>query len=126
MTETIQLLLDATSIMIPVVTGFILFFGASIGKLWELKQSNSSLRVSWPLVACVFIASIASLTFFVGVAFLAIKASLGEAKSFYWLELDSKELIGMARFYLAAGYTVFLVAVAMAGIQYVRIAKYAT
>ena len=43
--EIIELLFEAVKIMIPVVTGFTVLFGGSLGRLWERKNFPSNITV---------------------------------------------------------------------------------
>ncbi len=124
MADTISLLLDITKVMIPVITGFILLFGGTIGKLWEFQRRDVPLKIDWGLVAVSLLSALISLSFFVGVMYLSVKSTMGiPQKIFFLFMLDQSALVKLAVTYSKFGYFFFVIAVAFATIFYLRIIK---
>lgn len=122
--QTINLLKDAVSIMIPVITGFVVLFGVSIGKLWQ--TSNSSKRASYPWCnagVAIFIALISLFACF-GVMGICIKASLGEPGRILWMtQVTPEQMVHYGRWYLNVAYFAFSIAISLSAVCYYRIMR---
>jgi hypothetical protein len=122
--QTINLLKDAVSIMIPVITGFVVLFGVSIGKLWQ--TSDASKRASYPWCnagVAIFFALISLFACF-GVMGLCIKASLGEPGKIVWLiDATPEQMVRYGRWYLNAAYFSFSIAIGLSAVCYLRIIR---
>lgn len=120
---TLQLLKDAISIMIPVVTGFVALFGATLGKIWEWNRGRDHRQeASWRLAAATFGAAVLSLWTCFGAMGIIIKASTGQEGDVLWFAgLSSEELARAARYYLYAAYTLFGGAIAFAALFFNRL-----
>lgn len=126
-TSTIGLIKDAVSIMIPVITGFIVLVGASLGKLWDKTRVDTTIIIYWIPSIILILCSVLSLWLCFGAMGLCIKASTGDAHDLLWFhDLNSKELATYARYYLMAAYDVFSVSIAFAVLFFIRIIRKST
>lgn len=122
--RTIELTKDAVSLMIPVITGFIVLFGSALGKLLEPAQGVPKAVISSPLTVVSFLSSVVSLFMCFGAMSLCLKASIGEPASFYFLSgLEPKELIVCTRKLLYVSSVVFAVSIVTAALVYSRILR---
>lgn len=55
--ETVKLIFQAMNVMIPVVTGFLVLFVGSIGKLWHIHRSDNKIRIAWKTASIVVLIS---------------------------------------------------------------------
>lgn len=124
-TSTIGLIKDAVSIMIPVITGFIVLFGAALGKLWDKKRADTTMIFSWAPSIISVLCSVLSLWLCFGAMGLCIKASTGDNHSLFWglHDLNTKELVNYARYYLMAAYDIFSVSIAFVVLFFIRIIR---
>lgn len=122
--ETIALLKDAVSIMIPVITGFVLLFCGSMGRLWDTARSKSAGPVSWTLAGISLLLAVVSLFICFGVMSICIKASTGEAGKLFLIgSMQPKEMITAARYYLYGAYVIFACAVTLSGWFFYRFVR---
>jgi hypothetical protein len=123
----ISLLKDAVSIMIPVITGFVVLFGASIGKLWQ--TTDASRRASYPWLnagVAIFFAFISLFACF-GVMGICIKASLEEQGRVLWITgATPEQMIRYGRWYLNSSYIAFSIGISLSAVCYYRIIRRGT
>ena len=122
--ETIALLKDAVSIMIPVITGFVVLFSGSMGKLWDTARSKSAGPISWTLAGISLLLAVVSLFICFGVMSICIKATTGEAGRLFLIgSMQPKEMITAARYYLYGAYVIFACAVTLSGWFFYRFVR---
>jgi hypothetical protein len=69
---TIELVFDAVGVMIPVVTGFLVLFAGSVGKLWEREREKKDTQVAWKTAVLVAVIELLAMGFFAGAMALGI------------------------------------------------------
>ena len=122
--ETIALLKDAVSIMIPVITGFVVLFSGSMGKLWDMARSKSAGPIPWTLAGISLLLAVVSLFICFGVMSICIKATTGEAGRLFLIgSMQPKEMITAARYYLYGAYVIFACAVTLSGWFFYRFVR---
>jgi len=120
----VALLKDAVSIMIPVITGFVVLFCGSMGRLWDTARSKSGGPVSWTLAGISLLLAVVSLFICFGVMSSCIKASTGEAgKLFFIGSMQPKEMITAVSSYLYGAYGIFACAVTLSGWFFYRFVR---
>jgi len=124
MSETIRLIVDMTGVAIPVVTAFIALFGATLAKLWDLeRQEKEKKLVSWPVAGASLFLCLVSLSLFVATLRMCVKASKNVPHVGPFRTLDQAGLIELAETYFSLGYVCFVIAVAVATVQYLRLVR---
>jgi uncharacterized membrane protein SirB2 len=120
--DQISLIKDSVSIMIPVVTGFILFFGSTL--IRQLQTAKSNNQMPWKIADLSMFFALISLYICFGTMNICIRASLGEpAIILFFVEALPKELIVYARNYLSGSYICFGISISFAVIYFLRIIK---
>jgi hypothetical protein len=122
--QTVGIIKDSVSLMIPVLTGFILLFGGALGKLWERPRLASAGTISWRLPTGALACAALSLFICFLVMSLCVNAATGENHGFFFLrDVAPKALADYARKCLFVAYAGFAVAVVFAGWFYYRIVR---
>ena len=108
MSNSINYLFESCKIMIPVVTGFIVLFGGSIGRLWE-----SGKDVEWRWAGWTLILSIISLGLWSGTMPFSIVASLGSPQKLFFAfgPYNSATIFLFGRWCARIGHTTFFLSV---------------
>jgi hypothetical protein len=119
LSQQITLIKDGVSIMIPVITGFIVLYGGSLGK--KTQNLSKNYKYPWKIAIISLSFSVISLFICFGTFSICIRASFGEPAIVLWvIEANPKELVLYAKHYLSAAYICFGIAVSFATIFYYR------
>lgn len=122
--QQINLIKDGVSIMIPVVTGFIVLFGGSLGKQWQMAKSFPDSHIPWRIAGVSMCFALISLYICFGTMNICIIASIGEPALIFWIiEAKPHELVLYGKHYLTGAYVTFGVSIAFAVLCYYRILK---
>ncbi len=119
--EPIKFLFEATKVMIPVITGFIVFFGGSITRLWDPQRTDRSALIHWSSARAAVILAVLALGLWTGVMAFSIRASLGSSTEMHLIPpFDASLNFRLGRYCAAAGNISFFAAVAFACLSYWR------
>jgi hypothetical protein len=108
---TVELVFQAVSVMVPVVTGYLILFVGAMGRLWELS-SERRLRLAWRFAGFTVIAGLLSLGCWAGAMAGGIIFSTGENSHPWWLlgkKITPVEALWLSRQFLSFGYSMFIV-----------------
>lgn len=124
LTHSISLLKDAVSIMIPVITGFIVLFCGLLMKLWQTTDANKRKAYPWMMVFTTVFTSFISLFFCFGVMLFCINASLGMPDKIHWVfEANPEKMVYWGKLYLHLAYGAFSGAIGAAFFCYYQIIR---
>jgi hypothetical protein len=122
--QTINILKDAVSIMIPVITGFVGLFGISIGKLWQTAAASKRASYPWRIAGVAIFTALISLFTCFGVMGICIKASLGEPGRILWLkDVTPEQMARFGRWYLNTAYIAFSIAIGLSAVFFYRLIR---
>lgn len=113
MEKALEILFEATKIMIPVVTGFIVLFTGAVGKMWQIQKSDESLTIKWLWVGVTLGLAICSLGFWSGVMPYCILASMGEPQDnlIIFKSVEQQRLFLLGRYCARIGHILFFLSV---------------
>jgi hypothetical protein len=125
MENSINLVKDFVTILVPVVTGYIVLFSGSIGKLWLEHRKDLMKTNLVPIFAGMsIIMGMVSISFCMGVMSLLLKASYGTDQYTFWRGvINSKELVEYAHKYLMIGWVFFVISIALGFTSYFYIIR---
>lgn len=120
MEDSIVIVKDSVTILVPVVTGYIVLFSGSIGKIWlEHRNDLSKMRQVLLCSGLSIVLGILSISFCLGVMSLLLKASYGDNQNTFWKGiLSSQELVGYAHDYLMVGWVFFILSIVLGFLSY--------
>ncbi|NEP16130.1 MAG: hypothetical protein F6J97_04410 [Leptolyngbya sp. SIO4C1] len=113
--HTVDLIFQAVSVMVPVVTGYLLLFVGAMGKLWELSMQKR-LKVAWRLAGYTLLAGVLSLGCWAGAMAGGIMFSTGRSLRPWWLLrqlVTPEKALELSAQYLSAGYTLFILSIVL-------------
>jgi hypothetical protein len=115
--------MEAAQTMIPVITGFLVLFVGGLGKVFELSRGDQhAWRVSVWSASAPIVAGIIALGCYASAMALAIMHSAQKPCTFLvWTNLPVEKQLPLARLFLGNGYWLFLLAVLLAGILFLRL-----
>ena len=111
--ETVELIFQVVSIMVPVVTGYLVLFVGAIGRLWELS-SERQLRLAWRFISFTVVAGVLSLACWAGAMATGIMFSTGEYFHPWWLlwqKISPEQALRLSRHFLSFGYSLFILSI---------------
>ena len=111
--ETVELVFQVVSIMVPVVTGYLVLFVGAIGRLWELSRDRQ-LRLAWRFIGFTVVAGVLSLICWAGAMATGIMFSTGESFRPWWLlwqKIFPQQALRLSRHFLSAGYSLFILSI---------------
>ena len=125
MEDSIGLLKDFVSLLVPIVTGYLVLFSGSIGKLWlEHKSDLIHVRVIILLAGLSVVVGLLSISILMGTMSLLLKATYGTDQETFWRgTISSQELVEYAHVYLINGWTMFTISMAFGFSSYLMVLK---
>ena len=125
MENSIEIVKDSVTILVPVVTGYIVLFSGSIGKMWlEHRCDLSRVKLVLLFAGLSVVTGILSISGCLGVMSLLLKATYGSEQSTFWKgALNSKELVEYAHEYLMIAWQFFVLSIAFGFISYFFVVK---
>jgi hypothetical protein len=123
----IALTKDFVSVLVPVITGFLVIYTAALGKLWSDHRGLFSTIRIWIAAGAPAIAGIVSLFCCFGVIQILLNLAGPEPHSTIWFgKLNQTEMLQYARRYLIIGQLIFGVAVGLAIGFYIHVFRKGT
>lgn len=125
MENSIEIVKDFVTILVPIVTGYIVLFSGAIGKMW-LEHRKDLARANLVIIfaGLSVIVGILSISCCLGVMSLLLKATYGSEQSTFWKGvLNSKELVEYAHEYLMIGWQIFVLSIAFGLVSYFFVVK---
>ncbi len=101
--HAVDLMFQATNVMMPIITGYLVLFVGAIGTLWDMSN-NRPVRIDWRLVGTTLFIGILALGFFASTMHFGISYALPNHSK------DPDSLLKMAGLCIALGYTMFIIA----------------
>jgi hypothetical protein len=125
MESSVNLTKDFVTILVPVVTGYIVLFPGSIDKLWlEHRKNLGEKELVLVFAGLSVIIGILRISFCMGVMSLLLKATYGSDQSTFWMGvLDSRGLVEYAHKYLMIRWGFFVLFVALGLTAYFYVIK---
>jgi Na+-driven multidrug efflux pump len=111
---TVELVFHAVGVMIPVVTGFLVLFAGSVGKLRERSRKEKDARVVWKTAVLVALIELLAIGFFAGAMALGIIYSTGEPETLFRMKYSPAEALVNARRFVGYGYISFIAGIVVA------------
>lgn len=94
MENSIEIVKDSVTILVPVVTGYIVLFSGSIGKMWlEHRQDLTRVKLVLIFAGLSTIVGILSISCCLGVMSLLLKATYGSEQPTFWKGVLRKQRI---------------------------------